>query len=169
MCLKLEEFAHNGPAWPNHLAIPQPIPAFMCVARILNVPRLFSHPNPQSMHGIYWFLDFLLGPTIANSVPNVCKSARSPQRRRLTRPLNDIRHSSSAPSSLSVFSIGISSSRISTDSRSSGTLVGLPLRLLRASRGVRQGCMECHRGVPISRFLSIHVDEPRGHLLGCRL
>lgn len=60
-----------------------------------------------------------------------------PQRHRLTRPLNGIRHSSSAPSSLSVLSIGISSSRISTGSRSSGTLTRLPLRSLRAPRGAK--------------------------------
>jgi hypothetical protein len=68
------------------------------------------------------------------------------KRRRLTLRLNGIRHSSSAPSSPLVSSIGISSSRILTGLRSSGTLTRLPLRLLRASRGARTTRM-C--GVPL--------------------
>ena len=62
------------------------------------------------------------------------RKTQHPLRRRLTRPLNGIRHSSSAPSCLSVLSIGISCSRISTGSRSSGTLTSLPLQSSRAPR-----------------------------------
>ena len=91
------------------------------------------------------------------------RKTQHPQRHRLTRPLNGIRHSSSVPSSLSVLSIGISSSRISTGSRSSGTLTRLPLRSLRAPRGAKTTRM-C--GVPLRcvHFLFPLHSHRRGKL-----
>jgi hypothetical protein len=92
------------------------------------------------------------------------RKTQHPQRRRLTRPLNGIRHSSSALSNLSVLSIGISSSRISTGSRSSGTWMSSPLRSLRVPRVARTTRMcgvppKCVHFFPSSLFASTTQRE----------
>lgn len=75
MCSKLEDFAHNGRAWPDHLTTPNPILYVHCTD-IARVPlMLVAQPTAHVRSLVVSSIS--LGPTIARNRPNARRFARS--------------------------------------------------------------------------------------------